>query len=672
MSKQSEELEEEESNETSSTRGHTPFEEDDVERLKKRFKAFRIIYEDPWLYFRAMRNSELKGGVTTPKAQVWFGDQITLNETIPARLLGETYTGKHGIEFTRLSNIEAKMHLILNHTHWGFKLQEWARGKEVDPYDAALGKNLIKRIRSFLHGGPDTYWRQDVDPRADPQERIRTGARAKRFLELLSTVDGIFFERFLCFPDELWNWERFDRFTIGNIDALLGDEFLDYRLKDEVFKSITPLYTLLKKQRKMFKFHAHARSLDEMLQQGLIHPWLEQMRGMYEEAHRRCNDRSEYLRLIGILDQTRCCGKPPDIVVLKSKFDTIVELSTPVEPVSKGKLSLLQECLDMLLSNVPDEALTGLATHATLRVTTAACWETTMSEGGTASAINDIVWSGNFGRTCIVRDLQNGTIVERKKLSDCTVGEYIFWRSLEEVLSVPPDELSSVWLVMVEDPGKARTVTKGRACLKVVYDVINKLCSRLLTKGVESSRSGMEKSSHAWEFFKTFFKESREVFKVHEKKIMTANKVNGKKRILTNYEELFCSSTDYKSATDKFRFEIAEIIGDRVMRKMGIPKLLMGIVKRISFKPRKVFFMADGPIENLGDEHFIAGVRFITTTRGILMGDPLTKVLLHVENICTRILSGSKEFTTANLGNPTTLEIKIQEFIANSYVRGGD
>jgi len=51
--------------------------------------------------------------------------------------------------------------------------------------------------------------------------------RTKRFLELLKTIDGIFCQRYLSTPEEMWTWKKFDDFVIISITALLQDEFID-------------------------------------------------------------------------------------------------------------------------------------------------------------------------------------------------------------------------------------------------------------------------------------------------------------------------------------------------------------------------------------------------------------------------------------------------------------
>lgn len=635
-------------NDSDDTRAFSPLRESTEGELKETYKEFCIAYDNPFLILRARRIAEINGIKKLPQFHVWQGDVLTIKDVLPKRVLGRDYDGKTGTEFHRIAKIDVKMHVIEAKTHWGAYARQM--GNSDDEIVKSYARKFLKRLRAFLEGGPDPVWKRGVDPRADANERANPEQRAKRLLDVLCTVDGIFLQRFLSFPEEEWSWEKFDRFTIVNIDALLSDEFLDFRLKDNVFETVVPFYSLLKKMRKGFKGGSHRNNLQEHLDHS-YHPWLEQWRPIHEQVERVKGDTPEYLRLVGILSQTRGCGKPPPIVTLQTKKDTLLLLSEPMKPLEKSKRAIISSCVDQVMKDIPEEALTGLGTHAIIRVTTAACWESTVGEGGTANAINNIVWDGTTGRKCKVLDLQTGKVIQWKDFHDCTVGEYIFWRSLEEVLGTEPETLGRVRLVMVEDPGKARTVTKGSACLKVIYDVVNKLCARVITKGIESSRSGMEKSNHAWQMYKMFFNQEHcaDSFKIRAKTVLEERHDREQEVVETVYEELFSGNTDYSSATDQFHFEIADMIGTAVMRKVGIPKMLIGIVRRISFQPRKIFFNGDGPLGKIGTpEKGVDGakeenLRSVMSQRGLLMGDPLTKVILHMVNICVRTFSRDAE-----------------------------
>jgi len=73
------------------------------------------------------------------------------------------------------------------------------------------------------------------------------------------------------------------------------------------------------------------------------------------------------------------------------------------------------------------------------------------------------------------------------------------------------------------------------------------------------------------------------------------------------------------------------------MRRCGIPHLLQQIVLRATLCPKIIEFTGFGLMEEIGEPHkWKDNIRFVTLKRGVLMGDPLTKVFLHILNIVCR------------------------------------
>lgn len=66
------------------------------------------------------------------------------------------------------------------------------------------------------------------------------------------------------------------------------------------------------------------------------------------------------------------------------------------------------------------------------------------------------------------------------------------------------NQLLVVDALVVREPGKARSVTKGPAHVKVLLDIVSKLCADVLAKAFPSSNSGMKMSDHPWRLFKDF------------------------------------------------------------------------------------------------------------------------------------------------------------------------
>jgi hypothetical protein len=320
--------------------------------------------------------------------------------------------------------------------------------------------------------------------------------------------------------------------------------------------------------------------------------------------------------------------------MVKEKF--LKTVADKPEPLPKGQLRLIGETVQNILDGLPHEAFTGLQTKGGVRITTSACFETIRAEGGTTETIRKIVWSGRLGQKCAIRNLMTGSIIETRTLEQCTPGEYIFWRCLEIVLCLSPEDLREAKLLVVSEPGKGRAITKGRAALKIVLDFVNGICSWPMQKAFPSSASGMSKEAHGWNFFK-MLSSNPQTFSIDEKNI---TEVNRKKILYEKYNALYVLSTDFETATDFLRHDIAEEISRRWMHKCGIPPILSGIVCATCYRPRKIQYFAKGFLSKIGkiiDKE--NNINEITLNRGVMMGDPLTKVTLHLVNIAIRELA---------------------------------
>jgi len=93
------------------------------------------------------------------------------------------------------------------------------------------------------------------------------------------------------------------------------------------------------------------------------------------------------------------------------------------------------------------------------------------------------------------------------------------------------------------------------------------------------------------------------------------------------------------------------------MNKCGIPPVLQMIVKRTCYSPRPIVFEARGPMATYGEkwdkESPFLNPHFIMLRKGVLMGDPLTKPVLHLVNILVRIVGAklpTEEFQSKMFG----------------------
>jgi hypothetical protein len=619
--------------------------------------GYRPIYEDPFAIIAARTYVSLQGN-EPPETIVWPGDGMRLSDKIPPYCLNSGIGRrdlKNTCRFFEIPQAAQKMHLILEHTFWGRKLRDLcvvrsdgsegtdSQKKERASAVRSWATGLVQRLNHFLQGLGDPLWsaksRKSIYLDQSPRSAQH---RAKRFIELLKTVDGIFVQRYMSVPEERWTWHKYDLFTLKNLSALIGDEFYDGEVAVE-YHQVTTRYTQLKKLRKTFKDLSNRNQLEQFLSDAdqiklSVPRWLNDWLPVWKYS-RSFEKPFALAQVDGLLSQTRAAGTPPDLVKMQSKRKFISTVSEKPSDLSDTDKALIRAGLAEFDQALDPGVFTGLDTKARVTLTISSCWEKTQEEGGTIQAISEIVHLGAIGKTVPKRDLFSGRIVGEVSYNSEDTGTYIFWACLDEVLRASPDEVNMAALVMVSEPGKARTVTKATAALKVVLDVVNKICSWPLTK-IESSSSGMAKASHAWNSFKKSFTNSGKDISfdpLHEE-VVTAP--SGERVKTTTYRDVFMSSTDYENATDAMHHGIASMISRYWMKRCGIPPILQMIVQRTCYRPRPIVFEARGPMASYGEpwegESPFTHPRHVMLRRGVLMGDPLTKPVLHLVNILVR------------------------------------
>jgi hypothetical protein len=172
--------------------------------------------------------------------------------------------------------------------------------------------------------------------------------------------------------------------------------------------------------------------------------------------------------------------------------------------------------------------------------------------------------------------------------------------AVHTILTTEPDELARVGVVTVDEPGKSRTVTKPMTAIKILFDVVAKVCSRVLKRAFPSSHSGMAQADHPWRLSQKMYTEryKSEVFSLssHDMKAQAGDVLE----LLRIFEACFLASTDYEEATDYMHHRIGECMGTWWMRICGIPRLWRSLVVRFSYRPRVAVFTANGPFKLIG------------------------------------------------------------------------
>jgi len=623
----------------------TPSQDDleGFEPVKKGIKGpLRLDYSDPWKILAGRELSSVRGK-TPSELTVWYADLHRISDPIPIELLGPSFSKGlkkekrcRPIPIQKIKCIDCVIHLIRYHTHWGSSV--WKYSADPDKSISRWASTLKDRLVAFLKGKPDPLWQKDEVERyyTNPEELRDYSSRALRLIEVLKTLSGIFVQRYLTIPEEIWTWKKFDLFNLEHLSFLITDEFFDGECTESIL-DVKTFYKSLKDSRKLFKMVAFNELPFETIV-GQIPDWMRLHIPVWKRIlNRPFSEHKAYQ--IGIYCQSRGCGTPPMIDVLLSKRKFVQTVTIEAPPLEQGKKALIRSGILEILRTVPDHAFTGLTNKAVITVTTSACSELGVRDGGTTQAIANELSSLGPSAKIPIRDLDTGKISEWVPQDSLEIGEKIFWHCLQKILETDPKELRKVSLLVVKEPGKARCVTKGLSYLKVVLDVVNKICSHPLKKGIASSQSGMSKESHGWEFFKGFFDAGKEPEMFHIKNVEQIVLGTDRTMRTETYEDVFVSSTDYETATDFMNYEVASMISGAWMQKCGIPKVLRGIVLETCYKPRIISFHATGPLRRLGDPTNTEGIRSITTCRGVLMGDPLTKPCLHILNVLARVIA---------------------------------
>jgi hypothetical protein len=460
---------------------------------------------------------------------------------------------------------------------------------------------------------------------------------------MLETVNGITQKRILCFPEERWSWEKYDLFVCDLIAFFIEDCFLT---KDLLEKGLDHI-TAFKKHKKILGSLKESLHKGKLLTEFLSKEDLPLPLRFYISFSKYVLrlPREKVVAIISVLCQKRGQGITPEperTLALKKFIDTV---QVKPEPLNSAQIGIIDAALFKLEQIIPKEAFSGLATKAVISLSTSATFEVPRSRGGGKEDALHLLKDAVLEKPTWLWDLETGQRIKTVTLNDVSYGEYLFHSSIGEIMTSDPEKMSSLRLVAVGEPSKFRVVTAGHIACKIVLDVVNKICHWPLTR-VNSSKSGMAKSNHAWEMFKSFFsdKDIRDiVFKTERKTIQRAN---GSKLVKEEYQEVFALSTDYETATDNLRHDVARKIGNWWMIKCGIPPLLRGIVNRMCYQPMLVYaslpdILTEGlPEAKMEEDEKGKEGKTLHTFRmekGVPMGHPLTKVVLHLVNILVRI-----------------------------------
>jgi hypothetical protein len=285
-------------------------------------------------------------------------------------------------------------------------------------------------------------------------------------------------------------------------------------------------------------------------------------------------------------------------------------------------------------AELPDDKLPSVivsgSRNAKLSMTTNADFLSKKKDGGklsSASKLLQVIFPQKIynletgeptGQEISFADVENGKF---------SPAEAIFQHSFQEFLSVYRGgenlELFAARAVAVSIQGKYRIATSSHflhaSFLQPAMQVLKSGCKR-----IESTSASFSKGNQAWEFVKKIEPWMLPAF------------TDAKSPITGKNLKFFCS--DWEMATDALLRQSCAITVDETARYLGLPNLYRQMVVWAFTHPRLIF-LPTGIGEDLPTS--------FVSTRGVLQGDPITKVALQLTHTVSRIVARRRLRTAA-------------------------
>jgi hypothetical protein len=540
--------------------------------------------------------NNLLGKIDCPEISVCHNAENIWEVKLPRSLTGL----ENRVDFEHLPNVRTAMKVLKRGTYW-FRQLAKAKYKECA---------FLRKISRLLAGYSTPEGRE---PFSEVKARKVSSASVQRLRSLLATVDGMLMQVVLAFPGnpQFQSWERIDQIQRSLIAQTL----------DDYFKDIDPQRVLtfekvknLRKEIKRVGFNP-TKNLSEVV----VPRELSAMRVALSFV--RGQTPLTYLQVM-ILSQTRASGVPPRAVYDRTLAKTVAILKTPS---SKELYSLVEAPLARAVDHLYSDLLTRLGGSENreqffLSVTKAAKislsdsgeFFTNTNDGGKLEASRRVL---RANPEIPEIDLHTGKYTGKIFTKDSPIGERLFhWAcgTFRDRSKVYQNNCMSCRISLVAELGKYRTITVSSLQHAVLLHPFSHMGLKIL-EALPSSESGIGAANHAWNFFKRLSHKNPSASFIFNKDIETS-----------------VMSTDWSQATDYCDPYIAGAMLNRLMNLLGIPQWYAQTVLFALTAPRQV--------ETLDRNN--APIDVFYTSRGVLMGDPVTKVVLHLHHLVGRRIAG--------------------------------
>jgi hypothetical protein len=424
---------------------------------------------------------------------------------------------------------------------------------------------------------------------------------------ILATVNGLVMQLVLSFPmwEELLSWDRMDQIINCLICQLIPDYFRGDTEKLSSYEKIKRLRGAIKEQG--FNPVGDISSID-----------IPREMSFFKVITDFMSDRKTPIDMyrVMVLSQTRASGVPPRSVYLKSLQKIKVTLTEPPDRsryervkfyVAEAIEMLHQEMVESIGSESESERFWArVISRAKVSLSDSGEFFTSSDSGGKLEAARKILVAN---KEILEINLETGEYTGRVLTEEDSVGIRLFhWAcgQFRDRKTVYDRNVMSVRISLVAELGKYRAITVAHLAHAILLHVLSHVLLEYIS-AIPSSRSGVGAANHAWNFFKRL----------------------SHKNPAGNFifdEDTYLFSTDWEEATDWMDHLISQLMCNRLCNCVGIPTW---------YRQTAVFALcAPRQVEEIDPEEKILSRYF--TTRGELMGDPVTKVILHLAHLVAR------------------------------------
>jgi hypothetical protein len=540
-------------------------------------------------------SANLLGKKECPQIRVCHNADNLWEDKLPRSLTGL----ENRVSFEDLPNVRTALNVLKKGTYWYSQL---SRGK-------LYRKSAFKRHLGRLLAGYRTP--EGHEPFTTVLASSLNSAAVQRFRSMLATVDGLLMQAVLAFPgsEDVQNWTRIDQIQRCGIANILEDYFQD--LSQERLTT----FEKVKQIRKDIKMHGFNPSSN--LSKVEVPRELSVMRTLCSLV-RGDSPLSHYQ--VMILSQTRASGIPPRKMYESTMAKTKAILVTPSD---KGLYEAIQGPLAKATDHLYHDLLTRLGEKreqffetvmksSKISLSDSGEFFTNTNDGGKLEAARRVLRSNPEIPEI---NLHTGEKTGKILTIDSPIGERLFHWSCGKFAdrkNCYNNNSMSCRISLVAELGKYRTITVSTLQHALVLHPMSHIGLKIL-EAFPSSQSGIGAANHAWNFFKRLSHKNPSASFIFNEDIQTS-----------------VFSTDWSQATDYTDPYIAGAILNRFLNLLGIPKWYRETVLFALTAPRQV--------ETL-DRNQVPIEKFYTR-RGVLMGDPVTKVVLHLHHLVGSRVAG--------------------------------